>query len=126
MIHKLMLTIVLATGALVPLNGIGAARLTAQERSRIPYGQRYWVQFRQPQWQEQTFFSPAEMDNFVRTQERNGWDVQVANLRGGAYSVRFRLVHWGGSRVVDSLAEARDWAAYLESKGYEPRIVDYP
>src|SRR5206468_727037 len=111
MIHKLMLAIVLAAGVLAPLDGIGAARLTAQERSRNPYAQRYWVQIRQPQWQEQTFYSAAELDNFVRTQERNGWDVQVANLRGGVYSVRFRLVRWGGSRVVDSLAEARDWAA---------------
>jgi len=122
-----MLTaVVLAAGVWVPHEGMSGARLTAQEVLRRPYAHRYWVQIRQPQWQEQTFTSRENMDYFIRDQQRNGWELQVGTLPGGEYSVRYRLMRWGGSRVVDSRAEARDWAAQLEEQGYETRIVDYP
>src|SRR5438270_4793474 len=84
----------------------------------------YWVQFRQPYWREQQFFSEPEMANFIRTQQSLGWEVQVSQTPPPPYQVRYRLMRWGGSRIVPTMAEAQQWARQLEDQGYEPRIVN--
>jgi hypothetical protein len=85
----------------------------------------YWVQFRHPYWREQEFASQPEMANFIRTQQGFGWEVQVLQSPY-RYAVRYRLMQWGGSRILPTLPEAQQWAAMLEDQGYEPRIVDAP
>jgi hypothetical protein len=127
MFHKLTLTaVVLAAGALMPHGWIDGVGLTAQEPIPVPRTQRFWVQIRQPNWQEQQFFSRQDLDYFIRTQRQNGWEVQVANLPDGTFSARYRLLKWGGSQIVDTLGDARRWAAELQEQGYETRIVNYP
>jgi hypothetical protein len=127
MFHKLMLTVVvLAAGGLVQYEGIGGSRLTAQQPIPVPRAQRYWVQFRQPEWRESTFTTREDLDYFVRNQQRNGWEVRVANLPDGTFSARYRLTQWGGSQILDTLGDAQAWAAQLAGQGYEPRIVNYP
>ena len=92
--------------------------------SAQPRDARYGVEFRQPDWREYAFGSPQEMEDFIYEKQRNGWDVQILS---GQLRVRYRLVQWGGSRVLDSFSEARAWAAHLERQfGYETRIVDHP
>jgi hypothetical protein len=66
------------------------------------------------------------MAAFMDDRTRNGWEVQVLSQSHGRYTVRSRLMQWGGSRVVYDLGEAQRWAAHLEELGYEPRIIDYP
>jgi hypothetical protein len=84
----------------------------------------YWVQFRQPYWRQQQFASEPEMANFIATQTALGWEVQVLPAPPGVYLVRYRLMQWGGSRILPTAAEAQRWAATLEDQGYEPRIVN--
>ena len=82
---------------------------------------RFGVQFRQPEWRENRFSSPEEMDNAIMEWRRNGWELQIFpnDLR-----VRYRLMQWGGSRAFNDLREAQDWARYLEdSQGYQTRVV---
>jgi hypothetical protein len=110
----------------IPLGWIGSTIATAQEPIPVPRTQRFWVQIRQPNWQEQQFYSRPELDSFARTQRQNGWEVQVANLPDGTFSARYRLMKWGGSQIVDSIGDARRWAAILQDQGYETRIVNYP
>jgi hypothetical protein len=83
----------------------------------------YYVMFRQPYWRQQTFRSEPEMANFIALQERNGWDIQVLTAYPGNYTVRYRLLQWGGSGTFPDLPSARQRAAQLENIGYEPRIV---
>ena len=124
MLRKLMIAVVFL--------GLGTASASAQY---VPYTGRppvvlqrpysqggYWVQFRQPYWRQQTFYSEPEMASFVSAQRSYGWEVQVRPSPWG-FDVRYRLMQWGGSRVLPTMADAQQWAAYLEDQGYEPRIV---
>jgi hypothetical protein len=121
MLRKLVFTVVaLCLGALpasaqyVPFPG------NSPELLQPPQQSGYWVQFRQPSWRQQEFGSEPEMANFIATQRSLGWEVQVV----GQYVVRFRLMQWGGSRILPTLPEAQQWADMLAAQGYQPRIVN--
>jgi hypothetical protein len=120
MFHNLITTALLA---IAPMDAPAPAP-SADATSVVQQSRRYWVQFRQPEWRDQTFYSRYEMDVFLDDKRRNGWEVQVFPYELRA---RFRLTQWGGSRTFDTLPEAQQWAAYLDRElGYQPRIVDLP
>jgi hypothetical protein len=123
---SILSAVVLAAGALMPLGWLGGVGATAQEPLPQPRGQRYWVQIRHPESQNQQFYTRQDLDYFVNSQRQNGWEVQVANLSDGTFSARYRLMRWGGSRIVDSMREAQWWANELQEQGYQTRIVNYP
>jgi hypothetical protein len=122
MLHKLFVTLLVL--------GLGASTASAQQT--LPYPRPvptpplpsgYWVQFRQPEWRQQTFATEFEMVNFINSQRALGWEVQVVPSPLGPFSVRYRLTQWGGSRTVPTMAAAQEWAAILADQGYQPRIV---
>ena len=74
MLHKLFVTLLVL--------GLGASTASAQQT--LPYPRPvptpplpsgYWVQFRQPEWRQQTFATEFEMVNFINSQRALGWEV---------------------------------------------------
>jgi hypothetical protein len=86
----------------------------------------YHVQIRRPYWEAQTFSARRAMAAFADKQRANGWEVQLLPQAPGSFPVRYRLMKWGGSRVLPTRDEAEDWADELEEDGYETRIVRIP
>src|ERR1043166_3118689 len=117
------LTAMPAAAQYVPYPGNPYPGNRPQLTQPTPVQTGYWVQFRQTYWRQQTFYTEFEMANFINSQRALGWEVQVVPSPLGIFSVRYRLMQWGGSRTVSTMAEAQQWAAYLEDLGYEPRIV---
>jgi hypothetical protein len=103
-----------------PVNPLPLPRVVQPPTGAQPV---YHVMFRQPYWRQQTFRSEAQLANFIALQERNGWDIQVLSSRPGHYTVRYRLMQWGGSANFPDLPSAQQWAAQLENLGYEPQVV---
>src|SRR5262249_1270004 len=121
MFRNLIIISLLGVASIVAPVQASAAETTSAVAQQA---RRYWVQFRQPDWRDQTFNSRYEMDAFIANQRSNGWEVQVFPYE---LRVRFRLMQWGGSRVFTDLGAAQAWAAYLDHDlGYQPRIVDVP
>ncbi len=127
MFHHMIAVIALGTGGLEASSQEFAQGYATHDQALYSAQQserRYGVEFRQPDWRDYAFGSQQEMDDFIYDKQRNGWELQIFP---GQLRVRYRLIQWGGSRILNTLSEAQAWAQHLERQfGYETRIVDAP
>lgn len=80
------------------------------------------VQYRSPFWKEQVFTCPIEANAFERERLSKGFEVRRI-LYGNLIHVGFRMPYWTTFQTVDGHHHAHDVERFLESRGYEARVL---
>lgn len=82
------------------------------------------VQYRLPYWREQVFGNPFVARNFEQERISKGFEVSTMCV-GGEHIVRYRMIGWNTYQTADCFDEARDMERYLESRGYQVRLIPH-
>lgn len=84
----------------------------------------YHVQFRQMNWQTQDFDCPIEARRFENYKQSQGFEVTCRH-HGDHVHVSFRRPNWTTYRTVNSDPYAHQLERWLESQGYDARVVHH-
>jgi len=124
MLRTLTIAVMIALG-LEAAAPIASAQYGTPPPYRSGYYGRYHVEIRHPYWRETVCESPAQMEQLVDGQRRNGWQVDVRPLGYGRFLVRDRLLNWGGTGYgfANTLEEAHWQQSQLAEQGYETRVT---
>lgn len=88
------------------------------------YMREYRVQYRTSTWQDRVFCDLRDARRFESLKLAEGFDVDMTRV-GPDWLVRYRLAAWRTYTTVYSHREAHDLEAFLESRGYQARVVHY-
>jgi hypothetical protein len=92
---------------------------------RPDFDRHYHVQYRVVRWEERVFDSRFAAERFADRLRFEGYLVTIERHRDH-YHVRFRTGgDWRTYRTVFSHREAHDLERYLESRGYEARVIHH-
>ena len=84
----------------------------------------YHVKYRQPLWKEQTFHSRYEARRFADYKASQGFETIILP-HGLHFDVRYRMLHWATYQTVHSDGAAHRLEHYLESQGYQAKVVHH-